>query len=63
MLDAQAMTIPEQAVQAALDKWRDHEFDGTLDTPRMRAALTAAAPYMQGSSREHALDLMWWTAS
>ncbi|PWL17431.1 hypothetical protein DKP76_11680 [Falsochrobactrum shanghaiense] len=51
------MTISEQAVKAALDKWRDHEFDGTLDTPRMRAALTAAAPYMQGAAREQALDL------
>lgn len=50
------MTIPEQAVQAALDKWRDHELDGTLDNPRLRAALTAAAPYISSSSREHALE-------
>ena len=41
-------TLPEEAVQAALDKWRDHEFDGTLDTPRMHDTLTAAAPFLQG---------------
>lgn len=50
------MTIPEQAVQAALDKWRDHEFNGTLDIPRMRASLTAAAPYMQDAARDQALE-------
>lgn len=40
------MTTPDEAVQAALDTWRDHEFDGTLDYARMRAALTAAAPHL-----------------
>lgn len=38
--------IPDEAVQAALDTWRDHEFDGTLDYPRMRNALTAALPFL-----------------
>lgn len=38
--------IPEEAVQAALDTWLDHEFDGTLNYPRMRNALTAAAPHL-----------------
>lgn len=39
-------TLPEEAVKAALDTWQDHEFDGTLDYPRMRNALTAALPHL-----------------
>ncbi|MCH4543158.1 hypothetical protein [Ochrobactrum sp. A-1] len=39
-------TLPEEAVKAALDTWLDHEFDGTLDYPRMRNALTAALPFL-----------------
>ncbi|MFI3904001.1 hypothetical protein [Ochrobactrum sp. S1502_03] len=41
-------TIPEAAVQAALDTWLDHEFDGTLNWTRMRNALTASLPFLQG---------------
>lgn len=39
-------TLPEEAVKAAIDTWQDHEFDGTLDYPRMRNALTAALPFL-----------------
>ena len=52
--------IPEEAVKVALDTWRDHEFDGTLDYPRMRNALTAALPFLPAlepsAARELALE-------
>lgn len=57
------MTISEQAVHAALDKWRDHEFDGTLDNQWMRAALTAAAlssqPVADGPERRKFYRKHW----
>lgn len=40
------MKITDEAVEAAVDKWRDHEFDGLRDFRRMRAALEAAIPHM-----------------
>jgi hypothetical protein len=53
-------TLPEEAVKAALDTWLDHEFDGTLNYPRMRNALTAAIPFLtvQGAVKADAIKLI-----
>lgn len=55
MADAQAMTIPEQAVKVFMDS-----FWGAasvfVEPSHVKTALTAAAPYMSGSAREQAME-------
>ncbi|MFC0246442.1 hypothetical protein ACFOLL_04565 [Falsochrobactrum ovis] len=58
MADAQAMTIPKQAIDAAAKAIADSIGHGMSEKcfDRARAALTAAAPYMSSSAREQALE-------
>src|SRR5690606_33094241 len=48
MLDAQAMTIPEKAVQAGQNVIRTANWEYGITDADMAKALTAAAPYMSG---------------